>query len=47
MVSADAQPIEADDGRRDPAGGLGERLQLAVARGNDVHYGVRVIVDDR
>jgi hypothetical protein len=46
MVNCDARPIEANDGSRDPIGGLGERLRLAVASGNDVHHGFRVVVDD-
>ena len=47
MVRTDARPIEANDGSRDPIGGLGERLRLAVASGDDVHHGVRVVGDDQ
>ena len=47
MVSTDAQPTEADDSLRDPIGGLGERLQLAVASGDDFHHGVRLVGDDQ
>jgi len=47
MVMTDARRIEANDGGRDPVGGLGERLRLAVASGDDVHHGVRVVGDDQ
>ena len=47
MVMTDARRIEANDGSRDPVGSLSERLQLAVASGDDVHHGVRVLGDDQ
>ena len=47
MVMTDARRIEANDGGRDPVGGLGERLQLTIASGDDVHHGVRVVGDDQ
>jgi hypothetical protein len=46
MVRTDARPIEANDGSRDPVGGLSERVQFAAAF-NDVHHRVRVVGDDQ
>ena len=46
-MNRDARPIEANDGSRDPIGGLGQRLRLAVASCDDVHHGVGVVGDDQ
>ena len=46
IVNCDARPIETNDGSRDPIGGLGEWMRLAVASGDDVDHGVRIVVDD-